>query len=521
MSTRSHTTKQKRLRRPLAFLTALLAVVAMVASCAPDEGAGTGTTSVFKLNAQLTSTGFDLSWQPTPIGQANGYQLQVLQTKPASGTWVDVATTTDGNGDFQPEGTFNDVTDGYTYMFRVREANSPGAAWSPAINAWFVELTLPVMRINTQDYTPIVEKSTYIPGTFSLDPNGSSYAALSGGLQIRGRGNSTWAMPKKPYKLKLDSKTALMGLTKSKKFELLANYFDKSSLRTDVAAQISDMTDLAWTPSYRHVEVVLNGQYLGVYQLAEKGGVSSDRVNITEMTENDNEGEALTGGYLMEIDARYAAKGNPGFDTARGKVPVAFEDPDPPTPEQKQYIRDFVNNFENILMSNNFDPVTGYRKYLDVESFIDHWIVQEATRNQDAFWSSTYFYKERNSDKLVFGPIWDFDNSMGNPLSIRDLDPEGWDARLRGPWTYPLFRDPVFVGEANARLAELAPRIMSEVRPAIEATYQTLQPALAHDAIRWNYTSAPEDTATFLSDWLDERVTWMTTTLASELAEMD
>lgn len=519
MSTRSRTVTRSRRTRPLILTLALMAVFAMVAACVPEEGGGSTTSSAFNLNAQLTSTGFDLSWNPSPIGQANGYQLQVLQLKPASGGWVDVPTS--HSGDIEPTGTFEGVTDGYSYMFRVREAGEPAAIWSKAITAWFVELALPVMRINTADFTPIVEKKTYIPGTFSLDPNGSSFAAASGSLQIRGRGNSTWAMPKKPYKLKLDAKTPLMGLTKSKKFELLANYFDKSQLRTDVAAQISNMTDLAWTPSYRHVELVLNGQYLGIYQLAEKGGVSSDRVDITEMTEDDNSGEALTGGYLMEIDARYAAKGNPGFNTARGNVPITFDEPDPPTAAQKQYIKSYVQEFENVVLNHNFDPETGYPKYLDVDAFIDHWIVQEVTRNQDAFWSSTYFSKDRNSDKLVFGPIWDFDNSMGNPMSARPLDPDGWDARLRGPWTYPLFRDPVFVNKANARLAELAPRIVAEVPPAITATHQTLLPAIGNDEARWNYTASAKDTPSFLSTWLSDRVTWMTTNLAAEAAEMN
>lgn len=521
MFTRSHTDYRHRVKRPLGLAVALFAVVAMIASCTPDDGGGgSGTTAAFNLNAQLTSTGFDLSWQPTPVGQANGYQLQVLQTKPASGSWVDVPTATDGNGGFEPSATFTDVTDGYTYMFRVRDAGTAGAPWSQSITAWFVELTLPVMRINTQDYMPVVQKDTYISGSFTLDPNGSSYPASSGTLQIRGRGNSTWAMPKKPYKLKLDSKTALMGLTKSKKFELLANYFDKSQLRTDIAAQISNMTDLAWTPSYRHVELVLNGQYLGIDQVAEKGDVGSDRVNITEMTENDNSGDALTGGYLMEIDGRYAEKGNPGFNTNKN-VTVAFDEPDPPTAAQKEYIKNYVQQFENVLMAHNFDPNTGYPKYLDVDAFIDHWIVQEVTRNQDAFWSSTYFSKDRNSDKLVFGPIWDFDNSMGNPLAVKALDPEGWEARIRGPWTYPLFRDPVFVEQANTRLAELAPRITTEVGPAIQDLYDNLEDAIPHDEIRWNYTSSPQDTPTFLTSWLNQRVAWMTTTLSAELAAMN
>ena len=128
------------------------------------------------------------------------------------------------------------------------------------------------------------------------------------------------------------------------------------------------------------------------------------------------------------------------------------------TPQQWAYITNYVQAFETALFSPNFtDPVNGYRRYLDVDSFIDHYLVQEITKNQDVFWSSTFFTKERGDDLLRFGPVWDFDRSMGSLKGVVDLGPEGFRARGRGPWSSRIFQDPTFVAQVAERWQELRP----------------------------------------------------------------
>jgi len=454
------------------------------------------------LHAALADGAIELEWTPTTAGQTIGYELQVL---PDGGTWAPLPTGTDASF------TFTDVTPRTRYGFRVRTRVAPGVvpnAWSPTVFSWYVVPTLPVVRIDTTNRQPILDKENYVNGAMTIDPNGSAFAPYSGTLKMRGRGNSTWGYPKKPYKLKLDSKSAIMDMPREKDWVLLANWSDRSQMRSWTAGEISRATDLEWTPTYRHVEVILNGQYQGVYNLTEQVEVKSNRVDIEEMEPEDISGNEVTGGYLLEIDDRLEENNEPGFRTARN-VPVVVKEPDPMAPQQRSYIRNHIQTFENRLVGPNFiDPVAGYRPYLDVEAFIDLWTVQELTRNGDSFWSSTYFTKERGDDQLRFGPMWDFDRSMGSMVTVRPQPPEGWYARNNGTWTRRLFQDPGFVAEAGTRWDQFTPAF-SALPAQLEAVAASIEPAIPNDEYRWNYTRIPEDRPEFLSNWLQTRIDWM------------
>jgi hypothetical protein len=487
-----------------AVVTLLLAAVGGCTTPPGGDGSGSGG-----IHVDLVAGGFELSWPETAAGQSWGYELQY---RTETGTWTEAATVSTNSY------TFTDVTTRTTYFFRMRSGVPAGAApatFGSAVSAVYVEPVLPIVRITTTDFKPILDKETYVPGTISIDPNGSAYTAYTGSMGIKGRGNSTWNYQKKPYKVKLDSKSPIMGMPTEKDWVLLANYLDRSQLRTWAAMEMSAATDLAWTPRCRHVEVVLNGSYQGAYQLCEQVEVSSARVGITEMDEDDNLAPEVTGGYLMELDARLEENHEPGWRTSRN-VPIVVKDPEPPTTAQWVYIRGFVDAFEQHLFSPQYtDPVLGYDPYLDVDAFIDHWIVQEVTRNGDSFWSSTYFTKQRADDQLVFGPVWDFDRSMGSPWTERPQPPEGWYARDHGPWVYRLFTDPAFVSRVHDRWDELAP-VFGALAPELEALGAELRPAIDNDAARWHHTMAPEDEPEFLADWLTARVDWMTAAFAAE-----
>ena len=484
-----------------------IALVALVAACGPTPAATTAPNPA-GLRSNLVPGAIQLTWSATVDGQAHGYQLQVM---PPSGPWVDVPSTDN-------TAVFSDVTPRTTYLFRVRSKVAAGAtplAFSPAITAVYVEPQLPIVRIDTDGAAPILDRENYVRAAMSIDPNGSDFAAYSGTLGIRGRGNSTWEAPKKPYRLKLDTKSPLMGIASSKDWVLLANYLDKSQLRTWAAAQISEDTDLAWTPTFRHVEVILNGQYAGVYQLTESIKPAATRVDIEEMEPTDNTGTEVTGGYLMELDGRLEENNEPGWRTARN-VPVVVKEPDPMTTAQRNYIRAYVQDFEDRLFSVGYkDPVTGYAARLDVASFIDLWIVLELTRNGDAYWSSTFFTKERGEDHLVFGPMWDYDHSMGSTVSTRQLPAEGWFARSNGPWVQRLFTDPAFVQQAEDRWNALASQF-AELPARIEALGAELRPAIDNDAVRWNYSLNESNEPQYLSSWLTTRIGWITDALAAE-----
>jgi hypothetical protein len=489
------------------LVVAVVALASMVAAgCAPPAPTAPPVNSA-GLRATLVTGGIELEWRATPSGQVHGYELQYL---------VDAGWTTIPTG-LDPEVTFTDVTPRTRYMFRVRSRVAPGAPsneFSSAVVSWYVEPQLPIVRIDTENAAPILDRENYVRATMSLDPNGSGFAPYSGTLGIRGRGNTTWTADKKPYRLRLDTRSPLMGIASERDWVLLANHFDKSQLRTNIAMAASRATDLPYTPTLRHVEVILNGRYDGVYVLTQHNEIGPDRVNITGMNPTDISGTQLTGGYRLEIDERLEENDEPGFRTARN-LPIVVKDPDPATPEQFAYIRSYVQAFEDSLFASNFkDPVNGYRRYLDTGSFADHYLVQELTRNQDHFFSSTFFTKERGDDRFRFGPVWDFDISIGSTRGVRPIPPEGWWARTRGAWNYRIFNDEAFVGEVAARWSELRPefeRIVADIEPL----GTSLRSPIDNDAARWNYTLETTDTPEFLTDWMNARIAWMDAQLSS------
>jgi hypothetical protein len=477
-----------------AALAAVL-IASLAVGCTPPDA-----PDLYGLRPSLQDGHILLEWS-APEGLTESEYL--LEWRTNSTDWASLGSTS------ATSATFDAVSARTRYTFRVRASGS--YPWSPAVSTWYVEPVLPVLHIETDGNAPILDRENYVPGTVTLDPNGSAFAAYAGTMGIRGRGNSTWNYSKKPYRLKLDTKAPLMGLGAERDWALLANAVDESQLRTYAAMQASSMTSLAYTPSVRHIEVVLNGQYHGVYMLTEHQEVGEDRIDITEMEDTDNAGIEVTGGYRLEIDARLEENREPGWRTTQN-VPVVVKDPDPATPQQWAYITSHVQAFENALFAPNFaDPVNGYRRYLDVDAFIDHYLVQELTKNQDAFWSSTFFTKERGEDRLRFGPVWDFDNSMGSLRGSADLGPEGFRARGAGPWSARIFQDPSFVAQVAQRWQELRP-LFATIPDQLLAKGAELRPAIDNDLPVWHPADQgvrPTDTPQFLAEWLVDRMAWL------------
>ena len=504
---RAATEGAPRARSIVAAALAVLLVGAVVA-CVPQTPPS--TPHPFGLRPTLGYGEITLDWHAPGSDPVEAYDLQWIED---GGQWTNLGQTTETTA------TFSDVVDRTRYSFRVRVAahdGQPAGEWSPPVAAWYFELRLPVLRIDTNGDAPILDRENYVPGTLRIEPNGSSYSPYTGTIGIRGRGNSTWTYSKKPYRVKLDSKASILGLPAERDWALLANAIDESQLRTYAAMTASEMTDLPYTPAVRHVEVVLNGQYNGIYVLTEHQEIGPDRVDITEMEDTDNSGVEVTGGYRLEIDFRLEENNEPGFRTSRN-VPLVIKDPDPATPEQKNYIRGFVNSFEAALFGPNFtDPVNGYRKYLDVESFIDHYLVQELTRNQDVYAASTFFTKERGDDLLRSGPVWDFDRSMGTTAQMAgvDMGPEGFRARVRGTWPPRLFQDPAFVEQVAERWWELRDDFLT-IPGMLLTKGAELRPAIRSDLAKWNYPSTDDlqesDTPEFLASWLTQRIAWLDT----------
>lgn len=274
---------------------------------------------------------------------------------------------------------------------------------------------LPIVRIQTAGGQSITSKTEWLEGNSMVIEKPDGTIDFEGGISIRGRGNSTWGYPKKPYAIKLDSKEKILGMPKHKRWVLLANWKDRTLMRNDAAFWISKHTHLPYTPDGQFVELVLNGKHLGNYYLCEQIKIDKKRVNVTEMESNEKDPEKISGGFLLELDTYFDEVNK--FKSPRFNLPYQFKEPDEEdlSQEAKHYFEDYITNLENLLSDEERIKNHEYEAYLDVDSSIEFMFVFELTNNTEFYstWPSVgphsvYLYKDRGG-VLCTGPVWDFD----------------------------------------------------------------------------------------------------------------
>ena len=272
---------------------------------------------------------------------------------------------------------------------------------------------LPMVVIQTKDAVEPYDKVNDIESYVQIIGTGGEYVIDSATTRLRG--NASTQFPKKPYRIKFESKQKpLDASAKAKKWTLINNYGDKTLMRNLLAFRISQLFGMPYTPYGQAVDVILNGEYKGCYQLCDQIEVNKNRVNIDEMETTDISGENLTGGYLWEIDA-YANEEISWFNS-KNNIPVTIKSPDEDdiTPEQSQYLEDFFNAMEaDVFGSQYADAANGWRRLLDAKTFLKHFLIGELSGNTDTYWS-VYQYKKRGEDKIYTGPVWDFDIAFDN-----------------------------------------------------------------------------------------------------------
>lgn len=261
-------------------------------------------------------------------------------------------------------------------------------------------------------------------------------------IGIEFRGSSSQMFPKKPYGFETKDENgeklevALLGMPEEEDWTLNATYNDKTLMRDGLTYILAGRV-MEYAPRVRYIELVINEDYQGIYLLIEKIKRSKNRVQIAKIGKSDNDGDALTGGYLIQIDRAPTPNIDEGwvspFAPFKGAAQTTFFQYEYPkakniTPQQRKYIREYVTHFENVLQSNRFnDPLEGFRKYIDEQSLMDYIIFNELTKNVDAYRLSTYFYKQRDSEggKIKFGPVWDYNLGLGNVDYCTNGNPEG------------------------------------------------------------------------------------------------
>jgi len=261
---------------------------------------------------------------------------------------------------------------------------------------------LPTVSIHTQDNAIPYDKVHEIVSQLTIiSDNGTKLLSEPG--SVRERGNYSRGFDKKPYRIKFDKKQHVLDApAKARKWTLINNYGDKTLMRNLLAFELSRRLGMPYTPYGTAVDVLLNGEYKGCYQLCDQVQVHKGRVEITEMTPEDNEGTALTGGYFFEVDA-YADQEKSWFRSTNGN-PVTIKSPDEDsiTTRQRDYIKAYFNKLE-----------VNQDTYLDMNTFLRHFLVGELSGNTDTYWS-VFMYKERDNEMVYTGPVWDFDIAFDN-----------------------------------------------------------------------------------------------------------
>ncbi len=331
--------------------------------------------------------------------------------------------------------TANDFSDIQNYTVTTTEGKS---------GQYEVDITyftgLPIIYLETANRQEIDSKEDYVTGTVSMEGGRYFTDLTSTTMKIRGRGNSTWGIhPKKPYQLKFGDKTEMLGMPKDKKWIFLAEFSDKTLIRNKIAFEMGYLSQLDWTPQSVFTEVVINGAYNGTYNISQKVEESDHRVLIGDT------------GYLLEIDQLGRLDADDVYFRTK-KFLINIKEPDTEyNSNEFNYVSELINEFENVLMGSQFtDPNQGYAKYIDIDSFIDWYLISEITKNQDSRNFSSIFLNVIPGEKIKMGPLWDFDLAFGNVDYSECEHPTGFWVKDHA-WFNRLFQDKVFVQKVKDR----------------------------------------------------------------------
>ena len=406
----------------------------------------------------------------------------------------------------------------------------------------FTSSNLPIIFINTHgqsivdDPRIVADMGIIYNGPGKRNNVDDPFNHYNGKIGIELRGATSRGYPKKPYRIETidengeNNNVSLFGMPKENDWVFNNPYNDKTFMRNIIAYDLSNKMG-RYAPRTQAVEVFLNNNYQGVYVFMEKIKRDKGRVNIAKLDADDVAGDSLTGGYIIKVDK---GGGQDNESWAGKNVHYQYHYPKPRDiqPEQRDYIKNYVLDLERVMQTDQFDdPVVGYSKYLDVSSMIDYFIINEVLRNVDGYRISTYMYKDKDRDdkvgKLTWGPIWDFNLSLGvSNWSGNKTD--GWNLDLliektAHEYTPPFYWQIIpqtddFQSRLLARWTELRENILNvdTLNAYIDSVADTLYEAHVRDYKRWNHGGNYMDRVNYIKTWLAGRIAWMDENITGE-----
>lgn len=345
--------------------------------------------------------------------------------------------------------------------------------------------TVPIIYIETENHKPIADKVNYIKASYKIVPYGNENVdAEEGTLQIRGRGNYTWDwFEKKPYKLKLDDKSPLLGFNKSKHFVLLAHADDNLGfMREPMGFKMSELAGMPWTPGQKPVELVLNGDYRGLYFLVENIRIAKDRVNIFDQ-EEEEESTDVTGGWLCELD-NYELDPSEQISIREGngdKIRITHHSPEIINDSQREFLRSQMEALDKAF----YDPDPNSREFeklVDLNTLVNFYVLQEIMDGQESFHGSCYLFRDRGeNEKWYWGPVWDFGNTFLRAEGNLIYENPDWGQT----WIDQIVKFKSFQENYKYRFQEFIDNEYEEVQAYIRDYSASLKDAAIADAERW------------------------------------
>ncbi len=386
-----------------------------------------------------------------------------------------------------------------------------------SLNAVSPSGTLPVLYIQTEGNKQITSKEDYLNATYYLDALGlNGYESIGNAssplvMEIKGRGNYTWRdFNKKPYRLKLADKQPLMGMKKNKHFALLAHADDAQSkkgfMRNQVGFELSRMIGMEWTPDVKPVEVVLNGDYIGLYFLTEHVRVEKDRVNIVEQEDEETDPEAITGGWLVEIDNYNEDPHITIRENGNHTMWFTYKTPEVLSSAQEEFLMDEMRRIDQLVYGDkNSDELW---QYLDMDALAKFYIVQEIMDNYESFHGSCYLYRDKGEgEKWKFGPVWDFGSSFNRNKDRYLFEGDVW----HNHWIPEICKFPAFMNRVKEIWQEFYPQI-NNIYTFTAEQLTLLKSAAVTDADRWSEYSGNRDLQKRINNvntWLKSSVAWL------------
>ena len=441
--------------------------------------------------------------------------------------------------------TSSDLSSIFFLSFSVVE----GSSFFGDVPEWFYEpldytiCNLPIFSINTFGEEIVGEPR--IPAHLGIIDNigenslYDEFNGYDGSITIERRGNSSQWQPKPPYRFETvnddgsNNNVSLLGMPEENDWVLYAPWSDKSLVRNVLTYHLSN-TMGRYASRSRFCELFINGDYRGVYVLMEKLKRDNNRIDIEELSPDETEGDDLTGGYILKFDWGGTGENNGGFNSEFDGMLYNYHYPKPDeiAEEQEEYIYQFIYNFESIMVSANYNDLeTGYSNITNTGSFVDMIILQELSKNVDAYRLSTYIYKDIDSfdGRLTAGPVWDINHGYGNcdygetwltDGWLLEYNPEGGDQMTF--WWELMWQDEYFQTQVNERWNYLRSNILTEenINFVIDSLVNHIGNAQIKNFNRWptlgqyvwpNYYvfDTYEEEVDYLKNWTFERIEWI------------